>query len=199
MRFTHLPTLAVVASLILAPISASHDAKASTVRHTHSQTVTNFTSTNPSCKESKKACLVQKKTKKKKVTLTKAKVESPHKTIVSQLVASEARDQNVPVHFALAIAKTESNFNCSARSHAGALGVMQIKRATAAGIGYKGTSNGLFDCRTGIKWGMVYLKRAIVIANGDLCTAAHLYFSGINAKRMTKKSRGYCGKVLKNM
>jgi soluble lytic murein transglycosylase-like protein len=116
---------------------------------------------------------------------------------VRQMVAEAAREHDVPEDFALAIAEQESDFKCRERSSAGALGVMQIKRATAAGEGYTGDSQGLLDCETGIKYGMKYLKRAIAVADGDLCTAAHLYYSGLYAGRMTSGGRNYCGQVMR--
>lgn len=116
---------------------------------------------------------------------------------VRQMVADAAREHGVPVEFALAVAQQESGFRCNAVSSAGAMGVMQIKRATAAGEGYTGSARGLLDCKTGIEYGMRYLKRAISVASGDLCTAAHLYYSGVYAKRMTGDGRNYCGQVMK--
>jgi soluble lytic murein transglycosylase-like protein len=116
---------------------------------------------------------------------------------VRQMVAEAAREHDVPEDFALAIAEQESDFKCRERSSAGAMGVMQIKRATAAGEGYTGDSQGLLDCETGIKYGMKYLKRAIAVADGDLCTAAHLYYSGLYAGRMTSGGRNYCGQVMR--
>lgn len=122
-----------------------------------------------------------------------------HKDSVKLMVVEEAKRLGVPAKLALAVARAESNFTCSARSSAGALGVMQIKHRTAKGLGYKGTAKGLLDCRTGIHWGMKYLKEALKRAKGNQCVAAHLYFSGVYAKRMTSSSKGYCRKVMKYM
>jgi soluble lytic murein transglycosylase-like protein len=110
---------------------------------------------------------------------------------VEQMVVVEARAQGVPTNFAVAIANHESRFKCSAVGLANERGVMQIKPSTARGIGYKGPTNGLNDCRTGIYWGMKYLKMAINAANGDLKRAAFLYNAGINAKSKNPAKKRY--------
>lgn len=110
---------------------------------------------------------------------------------VAQMVATEARAQGVPVDFAVAVADTESDFKCSAVGSANERGVMQIKPSTARGIGYKGTNKGLNDCRTGIYWGMKYLKMAILSAGGDLKRAAFLYNAGLNAKSKNPAKKRY--------
>jgi soluble lytic murein transglycosylase-like protein len=68
---------------------------------------------------------------------------------------------------------------------------MQIKPATARGIGYKGPAKGLNDCRTGIHWGMKYLRMAIEVADGDLKRAAFLYNAGLNAKTKNPAKKSY--------
>lgn len=110
---------------------------------------------------------------------------------VPDIVAAAARYAGVPVKFALSIAKHESGFRCNAVGAHGERGVMQIKPATARGIGYKGTKNGLNDCRTGIYWGMKYLKMAISKANGDLHRAAFLYNAGLGAKTKHPAKKPY--------
>jgi len=111
----------------------------------------------------------------------------------SKLVAAEARKQGVPVALAVAVAHTESTFNCRAYNK-GAIGLMQIKLATARGIGYTGSAKGLYDCATNAHYGVKYLKAALQKAGGNHCHAATLYNRGIYAK---PKSSGYCKKVLK--
>lgn len=110
---------------------------------------------------------------------------------VPDIVAAAARYAGVPVKFALAIANHESRFTCSAVGAQGERGVMQIKPSTARGIGYKGSTQGLSDCRTGIHWGMKYLKMAIVKAGGDLKRAAFLYNAGLGAKTRNPAKKPY--------
>lgn len=203
MSKTHLFALALLSfSLVLVTPGVS---EAKRVRHTHSHKVVHRHVTaeqKPNCRvndRGAKICFNTGATSStSNTTHTRVKGDA-RKDAVRQMVVEAAREQGVPVGVALAVARTESNFTCSARSRAGALGVMQIKHATARGIGYKGSASGLFDCRTGIKWGMIYLRQAIDLANGNVCRAAHYYFSGFGAKRMTKSSRSYCGTVMTHM
>jgi len=112
---------------------------------------------------------------------------------VQSMVRSEAIRQGVPVNLALAIAKLESNFRCSAVGREGERGVMQIKPRTARGIGYRGTPSGLNDCRTGIRYGMIYLRMAYKLAKGNLYRTALLYNAGLGTKR---KRSAYAEKVV---
>lgn len=111
---------------------------------------------------------------------------------VQEMVKNEARRQGVPVGLALSVAKHESNFRCSAVGRAGERGVMQIKPRTARGIGYRGSPSGLNNCRTGILYGMIYLKMAYKKAGGSTYKAALLYNGGLGSKK--KKSK-YAEKI----
>jgi soluble lytic murein transglycosylase-like protein len=111
---------------------------------------------------------------------------------VRDMVAAEARRQGVPVGLAVAVAKAESNFKCSAVGRAGERGVMQIKPRTARGLGYKGSASGLNNCAVGILYGMIYLKQAYRKAGGNIYRAALLYNAGIHSKR---KSSAYAKKI----
>lgn len=115
---------------------------------------------------------------------------------VRNMVAAEAARQGVPVGLALAVARAESNFRCSAIGKAGERGVMQIKPQTARGIGYKGPASGLNNCATGIRYGMIYLKQAYRKAGGNIYRAALLYNAGIHSK---KKSSAYAKKIARTI
>lgn len=115
---------------------------------------------------------------------------------VPDMVRSEAIRQGAPVGLAMAIAKAESNFRCSAVGRGGERGVMQIKPATARGIGYRGPSSGLNNCRVGIRYGMMYLKMAYRIAKGNTYRTALLYNAGIGSKR---KRSAYAEKIVKKI
>jgi len=117
-------------------------------------------------------------------------------TSVPDMVRSEAIKQGVPVALALAVAKTESNFKCSAVGRGGERGVMQIKPRTARGIGYKGSPAGLNNCRIGIYYGMVYLRMAYKAAKGNVYRTALLYNAGLGSKR---KRSAYAEKVVKKI
>jgi len=111
---------------------------------------------------------------------------------IKSMVAAEARRQGVPASLAVAIAKAESNFKCSAVGRAGERGVMQIKPPTARGLGYKGSASGLNNCAVGILYGMLYLKQAYRKAGGNIYRTALLYNAGIHSKR---KNSTYAKKV----
>lgn len=112
---------------------------------------------------------------------------------VPDMVRSEAIRQGVPVSLAMAVAKAESNFRCSAVGRGGERGVMQIKPQTARGIGYKGSASGLNNCRVGIRYGMIYLRMAYRLAKGNIYRTALLYNGGLGSKR---KKSAYAEKIV---
>lgn len=117
----------------------------------------------------------------------------------SRLIRKAAAKHGVPVKIAKAVVEVESNFNPRARGRAGEVGLMQIKPATARGIGYRGSTKALYDPETNIEWGMKYLAGAHQRANGDLCGTILRYNAGHYAKRMNPVSRKYCSKVKRIM
>ena len=72
---------------------------------------------------------------------------------------------------------------------------MQIKPATARGVGYTGSTAALYNPETNLKYGMAYLAEAHRRAGGDLCGTILRYNAGIYAKRMNKVSARYCGRA----
>jgi soluble lytic murein transglycosylase-like protein len=79
---------------------------------------------------------------------------------VAQLVAAAAQRHGVPARFAIAVARIESGLRCNARGRAGELGPLQIKPATARGLGYSGPASVLNSCGAGLEWGMRHLAVA---------------------------------------
>lgn len=106
------------------------------------------------------------------------------------LIAASARKHGVPVKLALAVAKTESGFNCGARGAAGELGPLQIKPATARLIGYRGSFAALRTCGAGLEWGMKHL--ALAIRGGGVWK----HNQGLWAKRKSAAARAYERRVL---
>ena len=117
------------------------------------------------------------------------------KSSLHKLVGKHARAAGVPVALALAVVQVESNFNPRARGGAGEVGLMQIKPATARGIGYKGSIKALYNPDTNLAWGMKYLAEAHRRGGGTVCGTILKYNAGHYAKRMNKTSSRYCGKV----
>lgn len=113
----------------------------------------------------------------------------------TQLIRKAARKHGVPERVAMAVVQVESNFNPRARGSAGEIGLMQIKPATARGLGFRGASKALYDPQTNLEWGMRYLAGAHKRASGDLCGTILRYNAGHFAKRMNPVSSRYCRKV----
>jgi soluble lytic murein transglycosylase-like protein len=112
------------------------------------------------------------------------------------IIVKYAKEYNVPVELAHAVVRVESNYNPNARGSAGEIGLMQIKPATARMMGYSGSSKGLFDPDTNIKYGMKYLAAAHTLGGGETCDTILKYNAGHAATRMNPVSKAYCGKVL---
>jgi len=112
------------------------------------------------------------------------------------LIRKAAAKHGVPVNIAKAVVQVESNFNPRARGSAGEVGLMQIKPATARGIGYRGSTKALYDPETNLEWGMRYLAGAHKRAGGDVCGTILRYNAGHYAKRMNPVSKRYCSKVI---
>ncbi len=140
-----------------------------------------------------------KVTKKAPAKSTQAKNIPAKKEEFAKLIRKAASKHGVPINIAKAVVEVESNFNPRARGRAGEVGLMQIKPATARGIGYRGSTKALYDPETNIEWGMKYLAGAHERAGGDLCGTILRYNAGHYAKRMNPISRRYCSKVKRIM
>ncbi|WP_439573651.1 transglycosylase SLT domain-containing protein [Phreatobacter sp.] len=79
---------------------------------------------------------------------------------IARRVADVAARHGVPASLAVAVARVESGLRCNARGRAGELGPLQIKPATARGLGYRGPAAGLNSCEAGLEWGMRHLAAA---------------------------------------
>jgi soluble lytic murein transglycosylase-like protein len=102
-----------------------------------------------------------------------------------------AAENGVPLGLAHAVIRKESGYN--PRAHGGgAVGLMQIKPATARGIGYRGSTAGLYDPATNLEWGMRYLGGAYRLGGGDICGTALRYQGGHRATRQSAVTRRYC-------
>ncbi|HTV70587.1 MAG TPA: lytic transglycosylase domain-containing protein [Rhizobiaceae bacterium] len=103
---------------------------------------------------------------------------------IDALIAKYAAIYELPVEFVHAVVKRESTYNPNAHNK-GHWGLMQIKHATARGMGYNGTARGLLDPETNLKYAVKYLKGAYMVADGNQRLADRMYQRGYyyDAKR----------------
>ena len=101
------------------------------------------------------------------------------------LIVQHAKANNVPASLVHRIIIRESRYNARAVGRGGALGLMQIKHATARALGYSGPADGLLDADTNLTYGVRYLAGAYKVANGDPARAVAFFARGYyyDAKR----------------
>lgn len=111
------------------------------------------------------------------------------------LVASHARANGVPEALVHRVIVRESRYQPHLVGRGGTIGLMQIKLATARGLGYTGDVEGLRDPNTNLTWGVKYLAGAYRAANGDHNRAVHYYAAGYYeaAKRQRLERVSYQG------
>jgi soluble lytic murein transglycosylase-like protein len=95
-----------------------------------------------------------------------------------QLVAAHAKANNVPEVLVHRVIVRESKYRPDLIGRGGTIGLMQIKLATARGLGYTGDAAGLRDPATNLFYGVKYLAGAWRAANNDHARAMHYYASG---------------------
>lgn len=125
-------------------------------------------------------------------------IAPPTASSYDSLIAHYAAENGVPLGLAHAVIKQESGYNPRATGR-GTVGLMQIKPATARGIGYRGTAAGLYDPATNLQWGLRYLAEAYKLGKGDTCATALRYQGGHRATRMTDSTRRYCAELKATM
>src|SRR3984957_7323720 len=94
------------------------------------------------------------------------------------LVATHARANHVPEALVHRVILRESRYQPRLVGRGGCIGLMQIKLATARGLGYSGDAEGLRDPDTNLAYGIKYLAGAYRAANGDHERAIHYYAAG---------------------
>jgi soluble lytic murein transglycosylase-like protein len=94
------------------------------------------------------------------------------------MVASHASANGVPVALVHRVIVRESRYQPRLVGRGGTIGLMQIKLATARGLGYTGDAEGLRDPNTNLTYGVKYLAGAYRAANGDHDRAVHYYAAG---------------------
>jgi soluble lytic murein transglycosylase-like protein len=94
------------------------------------------------------------------------------------LVATHAQANGLPVALVHRVIVRESRYQPQLVGRGGTIGLMQIKLATARGLGYTGTAEGLRDPNTNLTYAVKYLAGAYRAANGDHNRAVGYYASG---------------------
>lgn len=118
---------------------------------------------------------------------------SRHHHNSSSIANSIARAEGVNPALVSAIIHVESTGNCGARSSAGALGIMQVKPATARSVGVHGN---LLKCENSLLAGVRYIKQALRLNRGNVCAAASSYNTGLGVRG---RCSGYGRKVVARM
>lgn len=95
-----------------------------------------------------------------------------------ELISAHAEANLVPEALVHRVIVRESKYRPSLLGRGGAIGLMQIKLATARGLGYTGTADGLRDPETNLKYGIRYLAGAYRAAKGDFNRAVHYFAAG---------------------
>lgn len=103
---------------------------------------------------------------------------------IDRLITKYARIYHVPASLVHSVVRRESTYNPKARNGIH-VGLMQLNPRTAQTMGYQGTTTGLYDAETNLKYGVKYLAGAYLVAGGDAKKADRLYQSGYyyHAKR----------------
>jgi len=94
------------------------------------------------------------------------------------LVATHARAHQVPEALVHRVIVRESGYHPDRVGRGGTIGLMQIKLATARGVGYTGDAEGLHDPDTNLAFGVKYLAGAWRAAKGDHDLAMRYFASG---------------------
>ena len=131
----------------------------------------------------------------KKAASRKVRRKSNPKGSYGKLIAKYAAQHGVPYRLGRAVVQVESSFRAGVTGGAGEIGLMQIKLATARGMGYKGSRKQLYNPATNLYWGMKYLGKAHRLAGGSTCGTILKYNAGHGAKSMNPISRRYCNRI----
>jgi soluble lytic murein transglycosylase-like protein len=94
------------------------------------------------------------------------------------LVATHARANGIPEVLVHRVILRESRYRPQLVGRGGTIGLMQIKLATARGLGYTGDAAGLRDPGTNLTYAVKYLAGAFRAASGDHGRAVAYYASG---------------------
>ena len=94
------------------------------------------------------------------------------------MIARHAQMNGVPEPLVRRVVMRESRGNPRAVGRGGAMGLMQIKTATARAMGYGGSAAGLLDAETNLTYAVRYLAGAYRVAGGNHDRAVSNYARG---------------------
>ncbi len=94
------------------------------------------------------------------------------------MISRHAAMNGVPEALVRRVIVRESRYNPRAIGLGGAMGMMQIKTATARAMGYTGGPAGLLDAETNLTYAVKYLAGAYRAANGNHDLAVSYYARG---------------------
>ena len=94
------------------------------------------------------------------------------------MVAEHARANGIPEALVHRVIVRESRYQPHLVGRGGTIGLMQIKLATARGLGYTGTAAGLRDPETNLTYAVKYLAGAYRAAGGNHNRAVAYYAGG---------------------
>jgi soluble lytic murein transglycosylase-like protein len=105
-------------------------------------------------------------------------IASAQRAEYDAMVATHAQANGLPVALVHRVIVRESRYQPQLVGRGGTIGLMQIKLATARGLGYTGDAAGLRDPNTNLTYAVKYLAGAYRAANGDHNRAIAYYAGG---------------------
>ena len=102
---------------------------------------------------------------------------------------------HLPVDVAEAVVVIESGCDAKKIGAVGEIGLMQVRPATAAMLGFAGFLEELARPEINIRLGVTYLAEAWRIADGDLCRALMKCRAGNDQEMMTTRLIAYCARA----
>jgi soluble lytic murein transglycosylase-like protein len=105
-------------------------------------------------------------------------IASAQRAEYDAMVATHAQANGLPVALVHRVIVRESRYQPGLVGRGGTIGLMQIKLATARGLGYTGDAAGLRDPNTNLTYAVKYLAGAYRAANGDHNRAIAYYAGG---------------------